>query len=102
MKQIIERTVQVAYDYLKAFGFEEDKVEVTVQKGISELENAFDRLQELVSKKDFDIEELDNILHSIKGILFQLGNGTDGAVVDSLRDEIDHSNAIEKIAQFIK
>jgi len=102
MKQIIERTMQVAYDYLKNFGFEEDKVEVTVNKGIKELENAFAKLQELVYNVDFDIDELDNILHSIKGILFQLGNGNDGSKVDALRDEIDHTNAIEKIEQFIK
>jgi len=102
MKQIIERTMKVAYDYLQNFGFEEDKVEVTVNKGIKELENAFDKLQNLVENMDFDIEELDNILHSIKGILFQLGNANDGSTLDTLRAEITHENAIKKIEEFIQ
>jgi len=102
MRQIIERTQQVAYDYLKAFGFEEDKVTNIVNKGVKELEKSFAKLQGLVSDREFDIDELDNVLHSIKGILFQLGNSKDGELVDELRDTVDHSNAIEKIEDFIK
>jgi len=102
MRQIIERTMQVAYDYLKAFGFEEDKVDATVHKGITELESAFEKLKVLVDCKNFDIEEIDNVLHSIKGILFQLGNSQDGNTVDALRGEIDSSNALKKIEEFIK
>jgi len=102
MKQIIERTMNVAYDYLLHFGFEEDKVKSTVSKGIKELESNLQKLKELVYTNSSDIEEVDYLLHSIKGILFQLGNSEDGKKVDEVRDEIDMTNVKSKIEHFIK
>jgi transcriptional antiterminator Rof (Rho-off) len=102
MKQIIERTEKVAYDYLKAFGFEEDKVDATVHKGITELENAFNKLTELINCNDLDIEEIDNVLHYMKGILLQLGNVEDGKFVDLLRNEKGSLESIKRIEEFMK
>jgi hypothetical protein len=101
MKQIINRTKDIAYDYLGAFGFDSDKIDATVSKGLVELENSFDRLKDLVDE-NFDFDEIDNALHTIKGILFQLGNGEDGTIIDNLRSEITANNYKEKILELIK
>jgi hypothetical protein len=101
MKQIVNRTKDIAYDYLGAFGFESDKIDTTVSKGLIELESAFERLRGLADE-NFDFDAIDNALHTIKGILFQLGNGEDGNLVDSLRGEITASNHKEKILELFE
>jgi hypothetical protein len=100
MKQIVNRTKDIAYDYLGAFGFESDKIDATVSKGLTELESAFERLGDLADES-FDFDTIDNALHTLKGILFQLGNGEDGHLVDSLRGEITASNHKEKILELL-
>ena len=102
MMLITEKTKKIAHEYLKGFGFDDDKVEITVSKGIDELDKIFAQLKNEINQKDIDTEEVDNILHSIKGVLFQLGNAEDGAFIDQLRSELNDSNIIEKIENFIK
>jgi len=100
MNQIIDRTIQIAHDYLGAFGFEDDKIDSTVAKGIAELELYRDKLRELINK-EFDFDILDRVLHTIKGILFQLGNNDDGRSIDQLRDEVNAENYKIKIEDLI-
>jgi hypothetical protein len=96
VNRIADRTREIAYEYLGAFGFERGKIVSTISKGLQELEVAFERLRNLCDE-EFDAEAVDRTLHTIKGLLFQFGNGEDGARVERLRGEITAADCKEKI-----
>jgi len=86
MNSIIEATKNKAYGYLRAFGFDEEEIEPVIQKGLRDLENTLVKLQVTVrSENTPDLQTLDDLLHGLKGLLFQLGNHELAKEVDAIR-----------------
>jgi len=100
MNQIIHRTEMISCDYFASFGFERDQVDATVSKGLNELENSFEELRKS-AEGAYDFDSVDRALHTIKGLLFQLGNEEDGERVETLRREISAGNYREKISELL-
>ena len=74
MQKLLNETKEKAYLFLREFGFEEDELEPVITKGLLDLESAINHLSEVLAKEKPDNEELDGVLHGLKGLLFQLGN----------------------------
>ncbi len=74
MQKLLNETKEKAYLFLREFGFEEDELEPVITKGLLDLESAINHLSEVLEKEKPDNEELDGVLHGLKGLLFQLGN----------------------------
>ncbi len=74
MQKLLNETKEKAYLFLREFGFEEDELEPVINKGLIDLENAIHHLSEVVEKENPKDEEVDGVLHGLKGLLFQLGN----------------------------
>ena len=92
MQNIIVETERRAYIFLKEFGFEENEIIPVVTKGISELENTLKKLKTLLGTcHEHDKEALDDLLHALKGLLFQLGNHVLAEKIELLRgcDEVE-------------
>jgi hypothetical protein len=90
MQNIIDETEKRAYIFLKEFGFNEDEVVPVVTKGIFELGNTLEKLRTLlVSCHEHDAEVLDDTLHALKGLLFQLGNHALAEKIEELRSNDD-------------
>ena len=77
MKQIIDETVNIAYNYLAAFGFTKVQVDTLVIQGQKELSTTLDRFVTLLTSGDTlssHLEEINAILHALQGLFSQLGN----------------------------
>jgi len=86
MQKIIDETKERAYQYLKEFGFEENEIVPVVSKGIFELTTTLEKLRTLlVPCHEYDLELLDDLLHALKGLLFQLGNHLLAERIEELR-----------------
>jgi Ni,Fe-hydrogenase I large subunit len=87
MKNLIHETEKKAYLYLQEFGFEENEVAPVVTKGLSELKSILEKLKNfLETSQEGDMEILDDLLHALKGLLFQLGNHEMADKVEKLRE----------------
>jgi len=86
MQKIIDETEKAAYVYLKAFGFEENEIVPVVEKGLSDLENTLNKLRTLLASPEKENrEKMDDILHALKGLLFQMGNHELAENIEALR-----------------
>ena len=77
MKQIIDETVGIAYAYLATFAFTKSQVETLVNQGQNELYSTLEKfvtLQTSESITDSNIEEVNEILHALQGLFFQMGD----------------------------
>ena len=91
MQKLLNETKEKAYLFLREFGFEEDELEPVITKGLHDLESAINHLSEVLEKEKPDNEELDGVLHGLKGLLFQLGNHDAANSAERLRytDNLD-------------
>jgi len=97
MQKIIKETEELAFAYLKAFGFEEDEILPVVMKGRHDLETTLEKLQEALGRDNVSDQELDDILHSLKGLLFHMGNNDLAQQVDEIRHDTDREALEQKL-----
>jgi len=75
MNNIISKTEIIAYDYFKDFGFNEDQINSLILQGKKDLHKELTKLETLLIHADtVSIDDINNILHALKGLLFQMGN----------------------------
>ncbi len=91
MQKLLNETKEKAYLFLREFGFEEDELEPVIAKGLLDLENTINHLAVVLEKENPEDEELDGVLHGLKGLLFQLGNHDAANKAERLRytDDLD-------------
>jgi len=87
MHNIMNETEQLAYTYLKAFGFEESEIVPVVAKGMEDLEMILTKLKTMLSHSPgtHSMEEMDDVLHALKGLLSHLGNQELSEKIEALR-----------------
>jgi hypothetical protein len=74
MEEIIAQTEKIAFDHLKAFGFQDEQIHSLVKQGKEDLLKGLTKLQKILKEETNSFDEIDDILHSLKGLSFQLGN----------------------------
>ena len=77
MKQIINETVGIAYEYLMTFGFTKSQVDTLVTQGKNELYSTLEKfvtLQTSESITDSNLKEVNEILHALQGLFSQMGH----------------------------
>ncbi len=75
MKNIITSTEVIAYSYFKGFGFNEDQINSLITQGKKDLHKELTKLETLLIHTDtMSVDDINNILHALKGLLFQMGN----------------------------
>jgi len=97
MKKLLKETRQKAYLFLREFGFDEDDIEPTINKGLKELEETLAYLSDLIEHHSEDKEEIENALHGLKGLLFQLGNHDVANTVEKLR----YSESVDEVRKWL-
>ena len=105
MQKILNQTEILAFDYLKKFGFENNEIEPLIHKGEIELENELNKLNCLMNGKVVSLENLNNLLHAIKGLLSHLGHIELVQKLDNIRtyDNVDKKiKALHHIIEFSK
>lgn len=74
MQHFIYKTEKIAYDYFRAFSFEELAIEKLLEIGIKDVSNDLIELKHIIEAESLCKEALHHTLHSLKGVLSQLGN----------------------------
>ena len=78
MKQILDETVGIAYKYLVTFGFTKLQVETLVRQGRNELYLTLEKFVTLQTSESItvsNLEEINEIIHALQGLFFQMGHG---------------------------
>jgi len=76
MEQIMNETEILAFDYFKAFGFDDKQIAQLIMQGKKDLHKELKKLKILLHTDTISYTDINNVLHSLKGLLFQLGNHT--------------------------
>ena len=85
MKKLLDTAKNSALRRLEGLGFSREETEPIVQTGIDELSDALKNLQTFIRSDNFSPQKADDILHGIKGLLYQMGCDTYAAQADALR-----------------
>lgn len=74
MKNLIDETEMMANVYFKDFGFTEDQIDTLITQGKKDIYKEVAKLEMLLNTDTEPLEEINNVLHALKGLFFQLGN----------------------------
>ena len=98
MEKIISETEVIAFDYLKAFGFVDEQVNTLILQGKKDLRKELTKLQTLIHSDVASLDDINNVLHALKGLLFQLGNHNVANQLTEIRSHLDSEATLKKIA----
>ena len=97
MEKIISETEVIAFDYLRAFGFKDEQINSLVTQGKRDLRKELTKLKVLLDADDTSLSEINNIVHALKGLLFQLGNHTIADRLNEIKSHLDSKTALKEI-----
>lgn len=101
MKNIIDDTVVISYSYLKAFGFKDEQISLLIEVGKKDLHNELSKLKVLMDADTISLEDINNVLHALKGLLFQLGNHELAEKLNEIRSNLDSKVSLEEISKLL-
>lgn len=101
MYKIIDDTEAIAYKHLQAFGFSEEQVTPLVNQAKKDMENELTKLKTLLDEDTVSIETLNNVLHALKGLMFQVGNHSVAEQINEVRSHLDSEKAIKEIRDLL-
>ena len=101
MKKIISETEVIAYNYLKAFGFEDEQITLLIIQGKKDLHKELTKLETLMHADVVSLDDINDVLHALKGLLFQLGNHELAEKLNEIRSHLDSEVTLKQISQLL-
>ncbi len=101
MEKIITETEMIAFDYLKAFGFSDEQIISLVTQGKKDLNKELSKLKILLDSDDISYDDINNSLHALKGLLFQLGNHDLAEQLNEIRSDLEGKNALAEVRSLL-
>lgn len=101
MEKLITESEVIAFDYLKAFGFSDEQVASLIAQGKKDLEKELSKLEILIDSDDLSYDDINDVLHALKGLLFQLGNHNLAEQLNEIRSDLQSKNALEEIRSLL-
>ncbi|RRS30897.1 MAG: hypothetical protein P794_05180 [Epsilonproteobacteria bacterium (ex Lamellibrachia satsuma)] len=101
MKKTISETEAIAYNYLKAFGFPEEQITPLVDQAKKDLQENLTRLETLLHEDKVSIDEVNSVLHALKGLLFNLGNHALAEKLNEIRSHPESEATLEEISRLL-
>jgi len=101
MKELLADVEEIAYKNLIAFGFEEEDVLKLVEQAKKDLVSNLEKLELQLNSNLVDKIELSNVLHAIKGLLFQMGDHSRAEQINEIREDIDANDSLEDIKNLL-
>jgi len=99
MSDLINETLNMAFDKFKKFGFKDEQIQQLVESGKKDLEQEIQKLIEILKAPNIDIEILNNSLHALKGLLLNMGNSD---IANKLTEFRNGDNSKDKIVEIKK
>jgi hypothetical protein len=101
MERLINETLQIARERFAAFGFKEEQIQKLLESGKQDLEKEIRKLNSLIEEENLDINLLNQTLHALKGLLYNMGNTKAGDIMTDLKNETGDKECIAKIKREI-
>lgn len=101
MKKIINETEITARKYFKDFGFRDEQIETLISKGKKDLNKELTKLDSLLKDNSASLNDINNVLHALKGLIFQLGNHDVAEKLNEIRSHDDRETVLEEISQLL-
>ncbi len=101
MNKIIDETEVVAYEYLKAFGFSDEQIAPLILQAKKDLIKTLNQLEIALNSDEVSVEEVNNGLHALKGLLFHLGNHALADQLNEVRTHLESESDFKKISQLL-
>lgn len=101
MKNIINETEVIAYEYLNAFGFKEEQIVPLIAQGKKDLEENLTKLEILLREENASLVDINNVLHALKGLLFNLGNHELAEKLNEIRSHLESEASLKEISQLL-
>ena len=101
MYKLIEQTESIGYDYLTGFGFDEESVMKLLQQARKDLLSEMTKLENLLDAEDIVFEEVNNVLHALKGLLYQVGNHEVAEQINEIRSHLASQDTLDEIKSLL-
>ncbi len=98
MEKLISHTEEIAFDYLKAFGFKDEQIDQLIIQGKKDLRKELIKLEILLHDDKISYDDINNVLHALKGLLFQLGNHEAAERLIEIRSHLDNEETLKELA----
>ncbi len=98
MEKIISETEVIAFDYLKAFGFSDEQITPLVIQGKKDLHKELTKLKTLLQADAISLDDINDVLHALKGLLFQMGNHDVADQLNEVRSHLESETTLKEIA----
>jgi hypothetical protein len=101
MGSFIEKSLEIADEKFKSFGFSDTQREQLLASGRRDLEKEISRLEELLASNEPDIASINQTLHALKGLLYNMGNTEAGDIMAELKDDAGRPDQLKKIREIL-
>lgn len=100
MKNIINETEMMAYNYFKEFGFNEEQINSLIIQGKKDLHKEITKLKMLLTDADtVPLEKINDVLHALKGLFFQLGNHDIAEKLNEIKSNHEREIIMKEISE---
>jgi len=97
MSSIIEESLQIATKRFEGFGFQPAQIEQLLISARRDMEKEIATLTALLEEEHVDMERINQSLHALKGLLYNVGNTEAGDLMIELKSDTNQEEALEKI-----
>lgn len=98
MEKFISQTEEIAFDYLKAFGFKDEQINQLIIQGEKDLRKELIKLETMLQDDEISYDDLNNVLHALKGLLFQMGNHVAAERLMEIKSHLDKEETLKELA----
>jgi len=91
----------IKYYHLKAFGFPEEQIAPLVDRAKKDMDANLTKLEILLHEDTVSIDQINNVLHALKGLLFNLGNYELAEKLNERRSHLESEAGLKEISQLL-
>ena len=99
MGTFIDESLEIAAEKFKAFGFSQVQIEQLLSSAKRDLEAEVGKLEELLRADSPDTAMINQSLHALKGLLYNMGHTEAGDKMAELRNDAGREDQIVKIRE---
>ena len=101
MQKIIDETEVIAYNHLKAFGFKEEQITPLIIQSKKDLKKNLSQLKILLQTETISLDAINNTLHALKGLFFNLGHHTLAEALNDTISQCESETILKEISQLL-
>ena len=101
MQKIINETEVIAYRYLGEFGFSKEEISPLIFQGKKDLKVNLTKLKALLSSENSSLDDVNNVLHALKGLFFHLGNYAIAEQLNEIRSNLNSKMSLQKVTHLL-